>query len=64
MKAKFYAQLITELAEKYPDADIVFASDEEGNCFSPVVFEPCLGIFDDGEFDDESEEEPNAICIN
>ena len=54
---------------------LVYAADSEGNSFSPVEFDPCVGYFCGGEFEDLDSEsdsprflgvevEVNAVCIN
>ena len=63
MKLKEYAALIQELAKKHPNAKVISASDDEGNSFSEVQFNPTPGTFNDGEFDDEGKK-VNAVCIN
>lgn len=45
MKMKEYAKFIAVLAEKYPDAQAIYALDEEGNGFEPVDFAPIAGQF-------------------
>jgi hypothetical protein len=44
---------------------VISAIDDEGNGYSPVIFSPTLGTFEDGEFEDTKEiENQNSICIN
>ena len=62
MKLKEYANYIAELAEKYPNAKVVSAIDEEGNGFNEVVYSPSAGTFKDGEFSEGGK--VNAVCIN
>jgi hypothetical protein len=62
MELKVYALLIAELAEKYPDAKVVYATDDEGNGYGEVHFGPTVGTFKDGEF--SSTKKVNAICVN
>ena len=67
MKLKEYAKLINVLAEKYPDIDVVYSHDDEGNEFQMVNYQPGIGHFTDlnygrGEF--EQKNPINAICIN
>jgi len=66
MKLKDYSAAIVALAEKYPDALVVYSADDEGNAFGPVHFPPAVGLYDDcGEFSQELEgQEPNSVCIN
>lgn len=54
------------------DMVVVASSDDEGNSFSPVVFEPSKGYFVDKEYLEADsleeygflEEDINAVCIN
>lgn len=68
MKLQEYISKLNEIAQKYPDAEVVYAKDAEGNGFKKVVFDPSVGFYDRGEFvsDDSSEEsnQPNAVCLN
>lgn len=43
------------------ELEVVYSSDDEGNCFSPVQFAPTVGKFNNGNFDVG---EANSICIN
>ena len=45
MTLKEYAQRINELAEKHPDALVVYAIDDEGNAFHPVHTVGALGFY-------------------
>ena len=45
MTLKEYAQKINELAEKHPDALVVYAIDDEGNAFHPVRTVGALGFY-------------------
>lgn len=63
MKLSEYSKIISKLAKKYPNADVIYSSDEEGNSFSEVTFDPSVGNFKYDEF--HADEEPiNSICIN
>ena len=51
--------------EKLLDMDVIYSSDDEGNCYRPVTFFPLGGHFEMCEFDNSVEEEDiNAVCIN
>jgi hypothetical protein len=78
MKLKEYAETINKLAERYPDLEVVYSSDDEGNSFQKLILCGSLGHFEgdyhgeftdedyfeeDGEFN-EREYKVNAICIN
>lgn len=66
MKLKEYAKKIAALAEKYPDFEVLYAIDDEGNAYMPVVHSPEVGQLDEDEwFDpDAKASDRNAICIN
>lgn len=75
MKLKAYAKLVDALAKKYPNAEVVYARDEEGNGFDTVGFTPGEGHFKDGEFvaselfaehlaEYGEKLKVNAVCIN
>lgn len=75
MKLKNYIQHLEALLEKYPDADVIYAEDDEGNGYREIGFEPSPGFFKEGEFTsearfneffDEYEKrlEVNVVCVN
>lgn len=72
MKLKDYVKKLQELAEKLPDLEVVYAVDEEGNAFHPVLWEPSLGHYIDedsgfvpiDDIEDPEEEIVNAVCVN
>ena len=73
MKLKKYAKIIEELAAKYPNAEVIYSSDDEGNDFDKVVFSPTLGNYKsrdefvpENQFKDYEDEKlkVNAVCIN
>ncbi len=65
MKLKDYAKHISDMAKKYPNAEVVYASDDEGNFFAPVNYGPSIGTFSDGQFSAlEPDGKVDAICIN
>lgn len=70
MKLKAYIAKLQKIAEKHPNAKVVYAADDEGNSFGEVNFTPTLGNYGDGDFlssycDDFKENfEINAVCIN
>ena len=45
MKLKDYSKSIAKLAEQYPDAEVVSASDDEGNSFQKISFSGTMGYF-------------------
>ena len=76
MKLKEYAELINKIANRYPNLEVIYSKDDEGNDFQEVIYEPSIGYFEDNEYSafsnsittDENvilnEESCNAICIN
>jgi len=69
MKLKKYIIKLQKLAEKHPEAEVVYSKDDEGNGYQPVHFDPSAGRFEDGEWepDDNTEEfteKINAVCLN
>jgi hypothetical protein len=66
MKFKEYAHKINKLLKDKPETaeyEAVCASDDEGNNFGPVNFDPTVGRFEDDGFQDTTST-PNAVCIN
>ena len=70
MKLKEYAKLINTLAKRYPDVDVIYSCDDEGNAYSLVYYEPTPMIAEQDacglsvkNADDELNK-PNAVCIN
>lgn len=73
-----YAAHVSELAKNYPDAVVIYASDEEGNSFHKSYFAPAMGCWQEGwqefltqgdiqdrkETGDDGTYELNACCIN
>ena len=69
MKLKDYAEMLNKLAETYPDVDVVYARDDEGNDFQTVNYCPNIGFYESREFrqydpDDEDTIIINAVCLN
>lgn len=70
MKLKHYAEQISMLAKEYPDLEVFYAIDEEGNGFKPVHYEPAVGMMAQESFYTMKEAEQitgsviNAVCIN
>ena len=71
MTLKQYSDKLATLAKEYQNAIVVFASDEEGNSFHELSFNPTLGDFAGCDFisDDGTEEfkesySVNAVCLN
>lgn len=65
MKLLEYIEMLQDIAEEHGNIDVIYSSDDEGNEFSFVQYEPDVCEFDgecdaifDGEFD------VNAVCIN
>ena len=54
--AEYISNLNNIYNEYGPDLQVIFAIDDEGNDFKPINFEPTIGIYDDGEFEIEVED--------
>ena len=61
MYLKFYAEIIKNLAESYPDLKVVYSSDDESNEFSLVHYQPAFIENIETRSGTEIEE---AICVN
>ena len=65
MRLAEYAIALGRLAKKYPDADVVYSSDEEGNSFDLLIHCPTTGKFKNGEFEYKTaKKDVNAVCVN
>jgi hypothetical protein len=64
MKLKDYIANLTKLAKKYPNATVLYASDEEGNSYQEVVYDASAGTYDDNGFDASLNDKANAVCLN
>ena len=67
MKLAEYILRLQELAQKHPNATVIYSKDDEGNGYSNVYYSPCLGNFKDGQFNNDAalpSKQINAVCIN
>lgn len=74
MKLDKYIEVLLQLQKEHGNLDVVYSSDEEGNSFHKVEYDPSLGIAEDlNEYfieiihPDDAEEyglSPNCIIIN
>jgi hypothetical protein len=71
MTLKEYIKNLQAVEKKYPDLEVVYSIDDEGNGFSRAHHTPCIGDYQDGEFiayenTEEFKEnfKINAVCIN
>ena len=75
MKIEEYIKNLQEIADKHPNLDVIYATDDEGNDYSLVSFTPTIGQFSKGRYSNgewlpeehfEEADEPtvNAVCIN
>jgi hypothetical protein len=78
MKLKEYAELISKLAKELPDAEVVYAIDDEGNGFQSVSFGPSIGFSNEhhdfvplsfvrespADYDYFDVNKPNTVCLN
>ena len=66
MKFKDFVASCQKLLEdnpSYGEFPVVYSRDEEGNGFERVFYSPSSGVFEDGDFEDDTLM-PNAVCIN
>jgi hypothetical protein len=70
MTLKEYLNALNELLKKNPQAGdflVIHSSDDEGNSYQPVWFEPSLMSIenlDQSYLEINNNGEPNAVCIN
>jgi pyruvate dehydrogenase complex dehydrogenase (E1) component len=70
MKLREYLKALNTLVKDNPEAldmVVVTSSDDEGNSFHLVNFEPCIGLFDERnrEFEQlDFSDGANAVCLN
>ena len=75
MTLENYVRGLTEFIKNNPqlkDCIVIYAKDEEGNCFEEVFYTPTKGYYEDREFIEKQvfadlgmeEEDINAVCIN
>lgn len=60
MKLKDYATMISKLAKRYPNLEVVYAVDDEGNGYLPVVYAPSVMTVGVG----YDEKEETVLCLN
>lgn len=66
MKFSEYVQNLNQFLQENPDSaefEVVTSSDDEGNSYSRVHFEPSIGMIDGDEFTPDVSD-PNAVCVN
>lgn len=51
MKLKAYADTIVLIAEVYPDAEVVYSRDDEGDGYKSVHYHPTIFTLVDGEYE-------------
>jgi UDP-N-acetylglucosamine 2-epimerase len=66
MQLKEYIAHLQKIAKKYPDLEVVYSADDEGNNYGTVHYSPTIGEYNLGKFSTEviGDKEPNAVCIN
>jgi len=63
---KRFVKNLNVFLEKYPETanhQVIFAADNEGNAFYPIVYAPSRGHYEHLDFDTDAETS-NAVCIN
>ena len=64
MKLSEYIDHLLKIEKEFGgDLDIVYSSDDEGNCFDYVHYSPSAGVFEDSEFA-VADIHPNSVCVN
>ena len=68
MLLKEFIASIISMVKDNPEllkAEVVYARDDEGNCFQPTHYHPSPGIFNRGGFETSKDvKKINAVCIN
>ena len=66
MKLKEYISHLQKIAKNYPDLEVIYSADDEGNKYGTVHYNPTVGEFDGETFSTEvvGDKKPNAVCIN
>ena len=59
-----YISELQKLQKKHGTKQVVYAKDEEGNGFQPVVFAPSVGNVDGSDEFDRDGQPQNAVCVN
>lgn len=65
MKFSQYLENLNKLAKERPETlefEVVTATDDEGNGYNLVNFDPSVGNFEEGEY--TAEKPLNAVCVN
>ena len=58
MTLKHYAKVINELAKKHPHLEVAYASDDEGNFYNYVNYQPSVNkVVTDSD-------EVTVVCVN
>lgn len=66
MKLKEFMNNLQEMIKENPEIlefDVIYSSDDDGNGYGKLYTTPMVGLYEDGEFTTDDEEQ-NAICIN
>ena len=69
MKLKDYMEKLEALLKDHPEAaefEVVTSKDDDGTGFNRVYYAPCVGHYEDGDFEEETSscEVSNAVCLN
>ena len=64
MKLKTYANKIAKLAAQHPNLEVWYASDDEGNQYNKVNWEPSIMNFDKESQCPDEESKQKVIIIN
>jgi len=66
MKASELIKNLQKLIEEHGDLNLVYSTDDEGNSFDEVGFNPSFGVYDKEEktYRMVGEKDVNVFCIN
>ena len=63
MKLSKFIERCQEILDEHGDLDVIYSSDEEGNCYDEVYFPPSAGHYEQGDWicEDHIEEFKKSI---
>lgn len=67
MQLKDFIKNLNQIIIDKPDAsyfEVVTSSDDEGNEFNAIHFEPSVGFFDEEDREFTEGSKANAVCVN
>lgn len=76
MKLEEHIKNLQEIAQKYPNLDVVYSADDEGNSYGKIHYSPRVGSYNSGEREwipeslfsdyegDEENDNENKLIVN